>query len=88
MTSVAAYLIGVPIVLSDIKANDKTTYGELGRNFFFNPFKQADFIIYIVSRRYAKDKMKFHKYDFLLIVLVVLVLSLIGWNGAMLNVLK
>jgi hypothetical protein len=81
--SVVIYLVGTIILIADIGKNYPEFYEELdGLGFFFNLFKQMDFLFWIITRRYMVGTSKgFHKYDLYLGNLIVVIVLFILWGG-------
>ena len=82
MISTSLFVVGMAIVASEVKMKDSGLYGETNHPIYFNPFKQLDFLLYVITRKYIeKSDRKLHIYDLLLVNMIVLVLSFICFSG-------
>ena len=79
MISVIAYLVAAPLVHRDLKNSDPAMYSELGAYFYLNPFRQLEFLWYIVTRKYAQKHTGFHRYDLFLFIIVVFAISFFAY---------
>ncbi len=78
MISLSLFLVGMVLIASEVTKKDKGVYEETGQNILFNPFKQIDFLLYILARKYKnKSGRNFHVYDLMLLNIVIMVLSFI-----------
>lgn len=81
MTLCVCYLIGFVLVMIDVKNHYSETYKELGGDtVFFRPFKQLDFLLWIIIRKYARiSGSNFHRYDIFLMITVSFVVSILSF---------
>lgn len=83
IVSIVIYLVGTVILIVDIEKNYPELHEKLdGIGFFFSPFKQMDFLFWIITRRYMVGANKrFHKYDLYLANLILAIVLFVLWGG-------
>lgn len=77
MLSIALYIILGVFIVIDMKTRFPGEHNRLGgMSIFFNPFKQLDLLMFLLSRKYAaQGSGGIHKYDLFILNFIVLVVT-------------